>query len=175
LSKSDVSRFGIVTLDGDYANLEFERMLFHTPDEVWDAITNPDQLAEWFLTEAKIDGREGGKIEFWSGLSRLHVTGEILVWSPPRVFEHEWNIDPRPGFPTGERSIIRWEIEGDGEHSLLKMTHRHLTKQSSRGFSSGAHVFLDRLEAILDGRPLPDFGSSVEALRPKYFQMNSWF
>jgi uncharacterized protein YndB with AHSA1/START domain len=172
LSRTDTSRFGIVTVDGDYASLEFERVMSHSPEEVWNAITNPDQLARWFMTDAKIDGRRGGKIEFWSGTSKLHVTGEILIWSPPRVFEYEWNLDPRPEFPTGERSIVRWEIVHEGDHSLVRMTHRHLTRQSSRGFSSGTHVFLDRLEASLDGLPLPDFKSSVEALRQKYFQMN---
>jgi len=112
----------------------------------------------------------GGSIDFWSGPSQIHVTGSILVWDPPHVFEHEWNVEPRPELPKGEQSIIRWEIVREKDESVLKLTHRHLTRQTGLVFASGTHAFLDRLEAFLAKNSLPDWMKRVEELRSSYPQ-----
>ena len=31
------------------------------PDEVWEALTDPERLEEWFATEAELDPRPGGE------------------------------------------------------------------------------------------------------------------
>jgi uncharacterized protein YndB with AHSA1/START domain len=159
---------GRVIVDGDYASLNFERRLNHPPEVVWRAITEPEELAEWYMTKAKIDGRVGGGIDYVAGISQFHVTGNILVWDPPRLFEHEWNVEPHRYLPNGERAIIRWEIKPDGDGTILKLTHRHLTRQTSTGFVSGTHAFLDRLEAQLDHASLPNWVKRVEELRSSY-------
>jgi uncharacterized protein YndB with AHSA1/START domain len=161
----DSPKLGRVSVDGDYATLTFERRLEHGPQEVWEAITQPEQLGKWYMTDAKIEGRVGGKVDFLTG--QLHITGAILAWNPPRVFEHEWNVEARGDFPS-ERSVIRWEIFPEDYGSLLKMTHSHLTKRTSQGFVAGAHAFLDRLEAHLDEAPLPDWMARLKELRPAY-------
>ena len=159
---------GKVTFEGDRATLRFERILKHPPEVVWAAITDPEQLSEWYLTKARIDGRPGGSIDFVAGVSQFHVTGRILEWDPPRLFEHEWNVEPRPELPSGEKAIISWEVVPSGKDSLLIMTHKNLTRGTSQGFAPGSHAYLNRLEAQLDGEPLPDFVSSVRKLRPMY-------
>jgi hypothetical protein len=119
------------------------------------------------MTRAVIDGKVGGKVEFWTGTmtSPVHITGNIIAWDPPRLFEHEWNVDRRPGFPKEERATIRWEIRPDVDTSILKLTHRHLTLRTAQDFAPGVHVFLDRLEAFFLKTPQPDWLSSVEKIR----------
>lgn len=68
------ARLGQVTVEGEYATLTFERRLPHPPEAVWEAITEPEQLTDWYMTKARIDGRVGGGIDFWSGPSQLHIT-----------------------------------------------------------------------------------------------------
>jgi uncharacterized protein YndB with AHSA1/START domain len=160
-------RFGRAALEGDRATITFERRLPHPPEAVWDAITEPEQLALWCMTKATIDGRVGGSIDFLSGPAQLHVTGRILAWDPPRVFEHEWNVEAHDRYPP-ESSVVRWEILREDYGSLLKMTHSNLSVGASRGFISGLHAFLDRLEASLDGTPMPDWITRVKELRPTY-------
>ncbi len=80
---------GKVTIEGDYATITWKRQLPHPREEVWNAITDPKELAGWFNTRAVIDGRNGGTIDFVNTISEFHTTGRILVWDPPRVFEHE--------------------------------------------------------------------------------------
>lgn len=168
MTDAQSSRLGHVSVEGEYATLTFERRLPHPPEAVWEAITEPGQLAEWYMTRARIDGRMGGSIDFWSGPSQLHVTGSILAWDPPHLFEHEWNVEPRPERPRGEQSIVRWEIVREGDESLLKLTHRRLTRETAQGFAPGIHAFLDRLEASLAKTPLPDWRDRVEEERPSY-------
>ena len=168
MKDAQTSRLGRVTVDGDNAVLAFERRLQHPVEDVWRAITEPSELSKWHLQQVKIDGTIGGRVEFFSGNDR--VTGNILAWEPPHVFEHEWKVD-RPGFPLAEYGVIRWELMEEGDATVLKLTHRDLTKQSVYNFAPGSHAILDRLEALLDGRPLPDWMSRSEELRKVYSQL----
>ncbi len=82
-------RAGDVIRKGEKATLVFSRRLSYPPELVWKALTEPSELPGWYMTKAQIDGRKGGTIDFISGPSRMHVTGRILSWDPPWIFEHE--------------------------------------------------------------------------------------
>jgi len=148
---------GAVVMEGKKATLVFRRRLPHPPKMVWRALTDPSELAKWAMTKAVIDGRHGGSIDFESGPYRLHATGRILTWDPPSVLEHEWKVPPRPGMPSGEDSVIRWELLRDGGGTILHLEHRKLNRLTAAGFVAGTHAFVDRLEAYLDRRPMPDW------------------
>jgi len=162
------SRGGTVTFEGEYATITFERSIRHPIHVVWEALTESEHLARWYMTRAHLDPREGGSIDYRSGPAQYHVTGKILVWQPPTVFEHEWNVEPRKELPKGEKSIVRWELTPEGEGTLLRLTHKRLTRQTAIGFSSGIHAFLDRLENELDGAPLVDWRTRVDEVRSNY-------
>lgn len=162
------TRAGTVTYEGDTATIAFERRLRHPVHEVWKALTDPEQLARWYMTTVHEAARPGGSIDYVSGISRFHVTGKVLAWDPPRLFEHEWNVEPRKELPKGERSVVRWELAPDGDGTILRVTHTRLTRPTSFGFVSGLHVFLDRLEQQLADRELTDFATGVQAIRPLY-------
>ncbi len=168
MSASQRDRRGTVTVEGEHATIAFERRYAHPVQAVWDALTNPEHLARWYMTKARLDARPGGSVDYVSGISQFHVTGKILTWDPPRVFEHEWNVEPREHLPKGERSVVRWELTPDGDGTILRITHRHLTAQTAKGFVSGTHAFLDRLEDQLDGKELTNWVKRVDELRPVY-------
>lgn len=148
-------RTGRLTVDGDHAVLSFERRLPFPIEDVWSAITDPDERAQWFGATT-IDPREGGVIEMVADgpplpPDRKRMTGRILVWDPPHVFEHEWRQ------PIVEDGVVRYELHRDGDGTLLRFTHRGLGVRNAGGFCSGTHAFLDRLEAHLAQEPLPDW------------------
>ncbi len=62
---------GTVVGRGDHATLEFRRHLPYPPEVVWKALTDPPELAIWYLAQGTIDGRVGGTIELVAGPSRL--------------------------------------------------------------------------------------------------------
>jgi uncharacterized protein YndB with AHSA1/START domain len=160
---------GTVTIEGGYATLRYERRLPHPPEVVWKAITDPKELAAWFNTKATIDPRPGGRIDFVSAPAGFHTTGRIITWDPPRVFEHEWLMDPHPDLPNGEsESSIRWELVHDADGTILTVTHRRLTRGTALGFAPGMHAFLDRLAAHLNRERLPDWMERYEAVKRSY-------
>jgi uncharacterized protein YndB with AHSA1/START domain len=161
--------YGTVTVEGNYATLRYKRRLFYPREEVWKAITDPDQISAWFTTKAIIEGRKGGTIDFISGPSSMHTTGLILTWDPPHIFEHEWHIDPNSDLPAGEPdSVIRWELVQEDTYTLLNVTFSRLTKNTALGFAPGTHVFLDRLEAYLNHEVLPEWIERYEAVKRFY-------
>ena len=164
MTDNQIPRAGNVKIEGESATLVFERLLPHPVERVWKAITSPNELSKWHM-KAEIEGKVGGKVEFSSEAGR--VSGGILSWDPPHVFEHEWIVS-RPEFPKAEYGIIRWELLSRGDHTFLKLTHRNLPPQTAHYFAPGAHALADRLEAYLDKTPLPDWSEQVEELRVNY-------
>jgi len=155
---------GRVTVDGDHAVLHFERKLPFSVEQVWVAITDPAHRNRW-MGRTTIDPRAGGSIETVASGPPLppdqkRMTGRILVWDPPHVFEHEWN---QP-ILRGEPGVVRYELQPDGAGTVLRFSHRGLSVPNASGFRSGTHAFLDRLEALLAGEPLPNWAQRVEAI-----------
>ena len=155
-------------MEGEKATLVFRRRLPHPPEVVWRSLTDPSELSNWYMTKAVIEGREGGTIDFIAGPSRLHVTGRILAWRPPTVFEHEWKVAPRPELKSGEDAIIRWELRRDGEGTILHLEHRKLNRETALGFAPGTHAFVDRLQAQLDNMPLPNWQERYQQVASNY-------
>ena len=75
----------------------------------------------------------------------------ILVWDPPHVLEHEWRQ------AIVEDSVVRYELQPDGDGTLLRFSLRGLGARNATGFRAGTHAYLDRLEAYLAGDDLPDW------------------
>lgn len=155
-------RDGRLTVEGDRAVLTFERRLPHPIESVWAAITDPVQRRAW-LGETTIDGREGGAIEMVPTGPPLppdqkRMTGRILIWDPPHVLEHEWKQS------VVEDGVVRYELQADGDATLLRFTHRGLGVGNATGFLPGTHAFLDRLDAHLAGTPLPNWLQRYEGI-----------
>ncbi|MGH3432902.1 MAG: SRPBCC domain-containing protein [Thermocrispum sp.] len=108
------------------------------------------------VLDQQIDLRAGGGIEMVptgpaAPVDAKRMTGTILVWQPPHVFEHEWRQ------PVIEDSVVRYELARDGAGTLLTFTHRGLGVVNARGFTPGTHAHLDRLECHLAAADLPNW------------------
>lgn len=156
---------GIIDIDGDRAIISFERHLPHPIDAVWAAITDPAQRRAWF-GETVLD-TEAGTIEMLpedppAADDAKRMTGRILVWEPPHVFEHEWHQR------IVEDGVVRYELSETPTGTLLKFTHRGLSVRNARGFIPGTHAFFDRLDAYLAGAEPPAWSQRFAALAPSY-------
>lgn len=162
---------GELHIEGDHATIVFRRVIGHSIEKVWEAITSPGDLSAWMLQSAKIEPRKGGRIEYVSSPTPIVWSGEILTWDPPRVYEHELNTDPDPRWGDhigAERAIARWELEAEGEATRLTLTFRRFTVQTAKGFAPGTQAYLERLEAHLSNEPMPDWQRRFEELMPLY-------
>jgi uncharacterized protein YndB with AHSA1/START domain len=91
------------TADGGV--IRFERHLPYPIRDVWDAITNPARLADWWLpfdADITVDLREGGEMVFAGrGEESVTMTCTILRIEPPMLLEHTH----------ADASFLRWELE----------------------------------------------------------------
>jgi uncharacterized protein YndB with AHSA1/START domain len=56
-----------------------------TPEEVFRAITDPEQIAKWFAPEARVDPRVGGEY-FFSWGPGMEGSTTIVTWDPGKHF-----------------------------------------------------------------------------------------
>ena len=90
-----------------------EVVLPASPDEVWDALTDPDRLAEWFANDVDLDPRPGGEGLFrWDdGATRRAV---VEVVEEPRRFAFDWFDDA-----DGEATSVDFTLEEVAEGTRL--------------------------------------------------------
>ena len=70
-----------------------ELILPVAPERVWAALTQPAALSQWFGTQASVDLRPGGAIDFvWEDADGgvFRNGGTIEVVEPPRRFAFRW-------------------------------------------------------------------------------------
>lgn len=61
-------------------------------EEVWEALTDPERLEEWFANEVELDLHEGGDVNFrWSNGEERHAT--ITEVETERRFAFTWDED----------------------------------------------------------------------------------
>jgi uncharacterized protein YndB with AHSA1/START domain len=81
------------------------------PDELWEALTEPERLEEWFANDVELDAREGGEGTFrWDNGEERHavvreaVPGEKLVLDWDDEGAVEFDLEP---VPDGTRLVVR--------------------------------------------------------------------
>jgi hypothetical protein len=55
VTSSAASHKGTLTIKGDRATIAFERRIRHPVQAVWEALTEPEHLARWYMTTAQLD------------------------------------------------------------------------------------------------------------------------
>ena len=61
-----------------------------SPDEVWEALTDPAQLEEWYANDVELEPREGGAGVFrWDDGEERRAT--VVVAEPPERLVLDWD------------------------------------------------------------------------------------
>ncbi len=138
--------------------VRYERRYDATPEEVWAALTEPDQVPNWFA-QMTIEPRAGGRVTFEWATGETEA-GVVRAFDPPKTFEYTWE----------DGSVIRFDLRPDGDGTLLVLDHRGLTPEQAVDVGPGWHVHLDALEALLAGSPqtAPEWNARAESLKPAY-------
>jgi uncharacterized protein YndB with AHSA1/START domain len=161
--------------------LRFERRLPHPCERVWDALTQPEQMAVWLgQGDIDLDLVQGGRFEVRTtgppelvdaiireaGEDALVQHNTVLRVEPPSVFEHTFG-DPD--------SVVRWELTPDGDSTLLRLAHTEpptfATSKDGPRDLAGWHALLEQLAQVLDGKPVPWQVERWEKLRDEYAEM----
>jgi len=131
-----------VRKDGAKWTLILVRELRHSPEKVWQALTDPAHLRDWAPFE--VDGSMGavGTVHLtWAGTPRAIET-RVTRADAPKVLEY-----------TSGGNDTRWELEPSAAGTRLTLW----TKLDRRFISMGAagwHIALDTLDYLLSGTPI---------------------
>ena len=124
---------------GEKWTLILVRELRHSPEKVWQALTDPAHLSEWAPFEA--DGSlatAGATVNLtWAGTGRAGAT-TVTRADAPHVLEY---------------GDIRWELEAFGGGTRLTLWHDIDRRFISWG-AAGWHICFDVLDRLLSGTPI---------------------
>ena len=128
-----------VRKDGEKWTLILVRELRHSPENVWQALTDPAHLREWAPFEADgCLGTVGTTVHLtWVGTARVSET-RVTRADAPKVLEY---------------NDIRWELEAIGGGTRLTLWHSIDRRFISWG-AAGWHICFDVLDRLLSGTPI---------------------
>jgi len=128
-----------VRKDGEKWTLILVRELRHSPEKVWQALTDPAHLREWapFVTNGSL-GTAGATVELtWVGAPTPQETTVTRAEAPTLL----------------EYGDMRWELEASGRGTRLTLWHSIDRRFVSWG-AAGWHICFDVLEHMLSGTPI---------------------
>jgi len=135
----------------------FERDLPHSLSRVWQALANPQHLADWF-PGFEMDARAGGRFDIWFGgdcEGPAHVSGVVSRFEPPSEQAPEsertavlecgsmrYELASNQSSAGGCRLVFTDVLHYEGERSQADVINSVL---------GGWHKYLDTLEFSLSG------------------------
>jgi uncharacterized protein YndB with AHSA1/START domain len=100
-----------------------ERTYNASPRQVWNAITDPDQMKQWYLPIEDFRAEVGFETSF-----DHHARGKVFshVWKvtevvPGQKISYEWRYEGFPG-----NSIVTFELIPEGDGTRITVTHTGL-------------------------------------------------
>ena len=142
-----------VQKDGDKWTLVLVKELRHSPEKVWQAITDPVHLREWAPFDADGNlGTVGATVKLtWVGTAQATET-KVTHANPPNLLEY---------------GDIRWELEASGVGTRLRLWHSIDRRFVSWG-AAGWHICFDVLDRLLAGKPIGRMAG------PKAMHLDGW-
>jgi uncharacterized protein YndB with AHSA1/START domain len=126
------------TKHDDKWTLILVRELRHSPEKVWEALTDPAQLREWapFVTDGSL-GAIGTVNLTWVGTPAPFRT-EVTRAEAPKLLQY---------------GDIRWELEPVGSGTRLTLWHA-IDRRFIAWGAAGWHISFDVLDRLLTGTPI---------------------
>jgi uncharacterized protein YndB with AHSA1/START domain len=128
-----------VRKDGEKWTLILVRELRHSPDKVWQALTDPAHLREW------------APFEVDRSLATVGSSVKLTWVGTPTSFEAKVTRADAPKIL--EYGDMRWELESFGGGTRLTLSTNIDRRFISMG-AAGWHIGLDALDRLLSGTPI---------------------
>ena len=136
--------------DGERPTIRIERTYPHPIDRVWQAVTTPEHLGQWFPSPVELDLRPGGEMRF-AAFEELDEggTGVIEAVDPPTRLEFSWGTDH-----------LVFDLTAHADGTTLTLVHTFDDRAGAPSFATGWEVCLEGLRAVLadERQPAPDRG-----------------
>ena len=128
-----------VRKDGENWTLILVRELRHSPEKVWQALTDPAHLREWapFEADRSLD-TVGARAKLTTVGAPTRPVSETTVTraDAPKVLEYNWGGND-----------IRWELEALGDGTRLTLWH-NIDRRFIAWGAAGWHICFDVLDHL---------------------------
>ncbi len=127
-----------VQKSGDKWTLILVRELRHSPEKVWEALTDPAHLREWapFVVDASL--AKTGTVNLTWVAAPTPIQTKVTRAEAPKLLEY---------------GDMKWELEASGSGTRLTLWHSISPGYITWG-AAGWHIALDVLGRMLDGNPI---------------------
>jgi uncharacterized protein YndB with AHSA1/START domain len=108
----------------EYGSIEREIRIDAAPEIVFDVISDPAHVRQWWPDEARYEAVPGGagEIAFIKDGARVPMTFQVVDAVPGRLFSFRWT-HPEGEPPREDNSfLVTFELEPAGGGTLLRMT-----------------------------------------------------
>jgi uncharacterized protein YndB with AHSA1/START domain len=125
-----------------------------SPEKVWRAITDKEQMKQWYFDIPDFDLKSNSIFNFYEPGSekKFHHRCTIKEIVPNRKFQHTWTY---PNRIKGE-SLVTWEMAQAGEYTSVTLTHEGIENFAEAGNDFARENFVGGWNEIV-GRLLKEF------------------
>ena len=116
-------------------------------EKVWDAITNREQMKEWYFNIPDFELKEHAAFNFFEGEDKkLHHHCEIVEIIPQKKLKHSWTY---PDY-THDKTLVKWELQPESNGTLVTLTHKGLENFDHLGADFKKEKFQNGWDEILN-------------------------
>ena len=133
--------------------IEKNIVIYASPEVVFKAITDQEELTNWFPDQAILEPKLGGKVKFgfYKDKERKHgelecvPEGTIVEFVPNKKLSYTWRQTKTPDFPN---TVVTWELEEIAHNKTqVKLLHTGFEPGKLFKHDEGWSYFLDRLQS----------------------------
>ncbi|MGE5146241.1 MAG: SRPBCC family protein [Candidatus Eiseniibacteriota bacterium] len=132
-------------------SIVIERLIPHTAEKIWRALTSAPLVAEW-LMENDFAAVEGHRFAFratpvpgWSGVTNCVV----LKLEAPRLLSYSWGDGTES--ESGLKTVVTWTLTPEGAGTRVRLEQSGFRPEDERGYKGmggGWPRILERLERV---------------------------
>ncbi|HYG92371.1 MAG TPA: SRPBCC domain-containing protein [Nocardioides sp.] len=103
-----------------YGTIERELHIDASPEVVFDVVSNPEHVCEWWADEADYPPEPGG--DGWLAFGDKRVRFTVADAVPPRLFSFRWTHEDGETATAANSNLVVFELERAGSGTLLRFT-----------------------------------------------------
>lgn len=117
----------------EYASIEREIQVDASPEVVFEVVSSPEHIKDWWYADTDLDPRAGATGELvWADADdpRANVVPiTVVVAEPPRLFSFRWTHPAGESAVDGNSLLVTFELVPSGSGTLLRLTETGFREQ----------------------------------------------
>jgi uncharacterized protein YndB with AHSA1/START domain len=141
----------------EFGDIERELLIDATPEIVYEVISSPEHLREWWPDDASVTASAGERGSLTFGDNVVPLT--VVVADPPRTFSFRWTDEPGEDAMVGNSLLVTFTLEPQGTGTRVRMVESGFRERGWEGavleeayaeHLAGWDLFIPRLGVYVD-------------------------